>query len=142
MNSKFALRLNTIIAENFENETQDLISIAGELMNNVSRMKQDIEKAELQLTHILEELNSSLGREVRKIQPKMAIGLKNGNCSCGYQSRDIVCKPNIQRGIWQVSGRLANGFRRNCPEVLHLSHDVTPLAKAITTYFKKYYRTL
>lgn len=146
MSEKFAKHLDHVISENFENEgadaPQDLVNLARELMGNVSRMKTEIESAELQLAHILEELNSSLGREIRKIQPKMAINLRNGNCSCGYHSRDIVCRPDTKKGIWNIAGKLGSGFRRSNPEALHLDHDVTPLARAITDYFKKYYRTL
>jgi hypothetical protein len=141
MSRKFSKRLD-LLTENLDDATTDIISIAQELMHNISQMKQDIEKAEVQMTHILEELNSSLGREIRKIQPKMAISLRNGMCGCGYQSKDIECRPDIENGIWVVRGRLGNGLKRNYPEVLRLNHDVTPLARAITSYFKKHYRSL
>lgn len=143
MNEKFNVHLNAIMAEEFGGDiAEDLINIARELMSTVSQMKQDIEKHELQLSHILEELNSSLGREIRKIQPKMNIRLSGGNCGVGYQSRDLVCRPDIGKGIWTVTGRLGNGFKRHHPETLRLAQDVKPLAQAVTDYFKRYYRTL
>lgn len=143
--TKFERHLDTVIAEELGEETSvqtDLVNTARELLDNISRMKQDIEQAELQLAHILEELNSALGREVRKMEPKMNIGLRNGTCSCGYQSRDLICKPDVQKGVWVITGRLGNSLRRNFPETLRLGHDVTPLASAIMNSFKRHYRTL
>jgi hypothetical protein len=143
MSNKFNTHLDAIIMEEFgEGAAEDLINIAKELMSTVSQMEQDIAKSKLQLSHILEELNSSLGREIRKIQPKMNISIRDGNCAAGYHSKDVVCRPDVEKGIWMVSGRLGNGFKRHFPEVLKLSPDVKPLAQSITDYFKKYYRTL
>lgn len=149
MTNKFNLRLSTVLAEELGADSvdvseikQDLVNIATELLKNISDMETNIDNAKLQITHIIEELNSSLGREIRKMQPKMAISLRNGSCSCGYHSRDMVCRPDIERGIWNISGRLGNGFRRAHPEQLQLKSDMRPLAGAIIDYFKKYYRSL
>lgn len=143
MSTKFNTHLNAIITEEFgEGAAGDLINIAKELMATVSQMEQDITKSKLQLSHILEELNSSLGREIRKIQPKMNISIRDGNCAAGYHSKDVICKPDIEKGIWMISGRLGNGFRKHHPEALKLLPDAKPLAQSITDYFKKYYRTL
>jgi hypothetical protein len=143
--TKFERHLDTVIAEKFGDEISaqtDLVNTARELLSSIGKMKQDMEQAELQLAHILEELNSALGREVRKLEPKMRIGLHNGTCSCGYHSRDLVCRPDIQKGTWIITGRLGNNLKRSFPETLRLGHDVTPLASAIMNSFKKYYRTL
>jgi len=145
-NNRFALRLNTAINEEFGNDIstakQDLIDTSTELLSNITQMKKSIEQAELQISHILEELNSSLGREIRKIQPKMDINLRNGSCGCGYLSKDIVCKPDMNRKIWTISGRLGNGFRKNHPELMKLSSNMQPLAQAIVNFFKRHYRSL
>ena len=143
--NRFSLRLNTIIREEFndiETTKQDLIDTATELLSNITQMKKSIEQSELQITHILEELNSSLGREVRKMQPKMNVNLTNGSCGCGYHSKDIICKPDLQKKIWLISGRLGNGFKRTYPEAQKLSSNTQPLAQSMIDYFKKYYRSL
>lgn len=146
MSDKFSLRLSTVIREQFGEQAvpdqQDLVNVASELLDNISQLEKSVEDAKLKVSHILEELTSSLGREIRKIQPKMNISLKNGACGCGYHSRDISCKPDLSRKVWVVSGRLGNGFKRTYPEVLKLSSDMRPIAQAIVEYFKKYYRSL
>ena len=143
--NKFSLRLNTIISEEFgdvEHAKQDLMDTATELLSNITQMKKSIEQSELQISHILEELNSSLGREIRKMQPKMNVNLANGSCGCGYHSKDIVCKPDLQKKIWVISGRLGNGFKRTYPESQKLTSDMRPMAQSMIDYFKKYYRSL
>lgn len=144
MSNKFQLHLTNVLSEELGTEElrQDLINLASELRDNISKWKVDIEDAELRINHILEELNSSLGREIRKIQPKMDIGLRNGACACGYRSRDVICKPDLDKGIWQVSGRLGGPIRRGRPECLRLANDTSGLARAIVDTFKKHYRTL
>lgn len=144
MSKKFKMHLEAVLAEQVDGKAiqQDLVSIASELRSSISQWKRDIEDAELRINHILEELNSSLGREIRKIQPKMAISLRNGSCTCGYRSRDLSCRPDLDKGIWQIGGALGGGFRRKRPEMLRLSHDMAPLARAIVDHFKRRYRTL
>jgi hypothetical protein len=141
---KFKMHLDAVLAEQLDDTSvqKDLVSIASELKSAISQWKSEIENAELRINHILEELNSSLGREIRKIQPKMAISLRNGACTCGYRSRDLSCKPDLDKGIWQIGGALGGGFRRRRPEALRLSHDLKPLAQAVVDHFRNYYRTL
>lgn len=123
-------------------EHEELLHSAEELLNQVTEMEKSLENSRLQLTNLIERLNADLGTAIRQRQPKMKISHHNGTCSCGYLSRDINCKPDFQKKIWVVDGRLGRGFNKRYPQALHLGGGVGNFADAIVNYFKQYYRTL
>jgi len=141
---EFKDQLEQILEEQIEtgDPCEDLISIATELMDQISNLQKSLDDAQLQLRNIVEKLNCTLGMEIRKKQPKMHISLDNNSCTCGYKSKDLSCKPNLENGRWEIGGRLGRGFVKNFPQSTKLTSDVKPLANSVVTFFKKHYRTL
>ena len=121
---------------------EDLLQIAQEIAHEISEMEIKLKDSKIKLNEIVEKLNTMLGGEIRKNHPKMEVMLKGGNCICGYRSRDLSCKPNLQTGRWEVGGRLGRSFLSHYPQMAKLSSDVVPLAQSIIEFFKKHYRSL
>jgi len=121
---------------------KDLLQIAQEISHEITEMEMKLKNSKVRLNEITERLNSMLGGEIRRIHPKMEVMLKGGNCTCGYRSKDLSCRPNLQTGRWEIGGRLGRNFLTNYPQMAKLSTDVSPLAKTIIDFFKKYYRSL
>lgn len=117
-------------------QVQDLVSELREAQQLVSDL-------ELRINHIVEQLVANLGAEVRKRQPKLDVGLRNGHAHCGYRSRSIMCRPDVQNGKWEISGGpFAKSFSNTYPHLSKMGDDVSPLAHAIADFFSKRYRTL
>ena len=136
--------INTIIEH-----AVDEVSDPGEfrriqdLLNELREAQQLASDLELRISHLVEQLVANLGAEIRKKQPKLDVGLRNGQAHCGYRSRSIVCKPDINKGTWEISGTpFANNFNKTYPHLSKMSDDVSPLAHAIADFFTKRYRTL
>lgn len=146
MNENFYEQLDSTLqealCENTDTAAEDLISIAKEIEHQITELEQSLQDSKKQLQHIIERLNSNLGMEIRKLQPKMSIGISGGACTCGYKSRDLKCVPDLGEGRWNIGGRLGRGFVKKNPHVTRLSSDVGQLANAIVSYFRNYYRTL
>jgi alanine-alpha-ketoisovalerate/valine-pyruvate aminotransferase len=147
---KFAKRLDTVIAEGcgveapaaVEEMANDLLEIAAQLQENIGRYKRDLQDAEMQLDNIVEQLNTKLGWEIRKRQPKMMIAHKNGKCHAGYFSQNLALRPNLQTKEWAAEGPLAKKFITENPDTLALSSDPAALADAIVKFFTGRFRTL
>lgn len=118
----------------------------GEMNNLLSQLKeaqQMVSDLELRINHIVEQIIASLGAEVRNRQPGLEVGLRNGNAHCGYRSRSIVCKPDVHKGTWDISGTpFAKTFVKRYPHLSQMGSDVKPLAHAIADFFTERYRTL
>lgn len=141
----FEYRIEEIISEQFETPVQareDVLSVARHILDQVSDLQIKVQDAEKQIAHLVEQLNAALGMSIRKKQPKLMISHKNGACTCGYHSRDLVCAPDFKRKMWKVDGKLGRSFVRNYPQVIRLDNDVEPMADAVVDFFKRFYRTL
>jgi len=136
-------RLDAVLKEETEEaNAQDLALLAKEVLAQIQDLETKLQGARTQLVHIIERLNGELGTEIRKRQNKIGVSHRDGSCTCGYRSRDLVCRPDLQAGKWSIGGRMGRSFLRHHPEVVHLHGDVGPLADAIVGFFKRYYRTL
>jgi hypothetical protein len=135
-------RLKTLLNEQENAISKDLLSIASELLSQVSELKIKLTDTETQIEHLIEKLNAELGVAIRQRHPRLTVLHRNGECACGYRSKDLICRPDLQRKTWVINGRLGHGFGRQHPNLLQLSSDVNPLADAIVDYFKHQYITL
>lgn len=138
-------RIDEAIAEQLETPVQaerDVLSIARQILDQVEDFELKVGDANTQIAHLVEQLNAALGMAIRKKQPKLMISHKNGACTCGYHSRDLMCSPDFKNKMWKVDGKLGRSFTRNYPQVIRLDNDVEPMANAVVDFFKRFYRTL
>ena len=138
-------KFNKLLSEAIDQAEEPLgpYTSARDLLTQVKDTEQIIQDLQLRISHLKEQLISSLGSEVRKRQPKLEIGLQNGTCSTGYRSKRIMCKPDFEKGTWNISGSpFAAKFARTYPHLSKMSDDLGPLAHAIADYFNDRYRTL
>ena len=139
----FRHKLDEAITEAIERDTsRDTLALATELLDNIGRYENDIKSAKQQISHLIEQINASLGMEIRKRQPKMMVAHRNGSCSCGYRSNDLTMQPDLSNKCWSIGGTLGSRFVRRYPQILRLDGDVNQIADAITDFFKQHYRTL
>ncbi len=151
---RFQKRLDTLLEDNVgvtappqstEEVSQvanDLIAIACQLQDTISAHKRGLQDAEIQLQGLVEQLNTKLGWEIRRRQPKLMIAHKDGTCCAGYYSNNIYFKPDLQNKSWNVEGPQAGMFRREFEGSLPLSNDLGSLADAVVKFFRQRYKTL
>jgi hypothetical protein len=123
-------------------EETDLALIAKELLDTINDTELKLRDSKMQLSHLIERINSALGIEIRKRQPRMTISHSNGACTCGYKARDLTFKPDLTNKLWKISGRLGRGFVKEFPHRTRLDADLGSLADCIVDFFKRYYKTL
>jgi hypothetical protein len=120
----------------------DLIEIACQLQDTISTHKRGLQDAEIQLQNLVEQLNTKLGWEIRRRQPKLMIAHKGGTCCAGYYSNNIHFKPDLQTKSWSVDGPQAGMFKREFEGSLPLNNDLGGLADAVVKFFRQRYKTL
>jgi hypothetical protein len=124
------------------NAAEDLVQIATQLQEMISTHQRDLRDFEIQLNQVMEQLNTRLGWEIRKRQPRLMVTHKDGCCNAGYFSKNLAFKPNIKNKAWNVEGPLANKFMGMNPEGIKLSGDQGELADLIVNFFKQHFKTL
>jgi hypothetical protein len=125
-----------------EQATTDLIEIATQLQDQISNHKKSLEDAELQLNNIIEQLNTKLGWEIRRRQPKLMVTHRGGNCNAGYYSQNLSCRPDLASKSWVVAGPLSKKFASEYPDSLSLSNTPSDLADSIVKFFTGRFKTL
>jgi hypothetical protein len=149
MNSRFARKIDLMLEENLgiappePAKPTDLIEIAMQLQETISKLQRDMNDTQIQITNIIEQLNASLGSEIRKRRPELWTTLKNGNCVAGYRTKQLVARPDLQKKSWMIDGPLSRHFVRHAPaSSLELTSDVGPLADAVSNFFTEYYKSI
>lgn len=140
MRSRFSNIIDEVIKE--EIEQSGLYSQAKEILRQLQDTRQIIADLETRISHLTEQLISTLSGEIRKRQPKLDIGLKKGKCHAGYKSKDIIVRPDFDNGKWDIGGSLGGRFVKDYPHLSQLTDDISPLADAISDYFNSRYKTL
>jgi hypothetical protein len=120
----------------------DIIQIACQLQDTIATHKRGLEDAEIQLQNIVEQLNTKLGWEIRKRQPKLMIAHRDGTCNAGYYSNNLQFRPDLAGKVWNVDGPQARMFRREFEHSLPLTNDLGGLADSVVKFFKTRYKTL
>lgn len=136
---------DTVIDNSIENAlgSGSQFEQARSIINQIKDAEQLIEDLRMRLSHLTEQLMATLGSEIRKQQPGLDIRLANGQCNCGYRSRYIICRPNLDEGKWEIFGSpFARSFVNRNPHLVKMSEDISPLAGAIADHFSSRYRTL
>ena len=124
-------------------QANDLIEIATQLQETISKLQRDMNDTQIQINNIIEQLNANLCWEVRKRQPKLTTSLKDGNCVAGYRTKQLIAKPDLVNRSWKIDGTLGRHFVKHAPATaLELSSNVGPLADAISSFFGEYYRSI
>lgn len=150
--AQFKKRLDSLIQEEFgiaspekdtSQQANDLIAIATQLQETVGRLQRDLEDTQIQITNIVEQLNTNLGWEIRKRQPKLMTTHRNGKCVTGYRTKDLVMQPDLAKKLWSVGGPLGGSFLRQTPTAaLNLNSDVGSMADAVVNFFKQHYKSI
>jgi hypothetical protein len=149
MNTRFARKIDLILEETGiappepSKQTTDLIEIAIQMQETIAKFQRDMHDTQIQINNIVEQLNSNLGVEIRRRQPKLTTSLKDGNCIAGYRTKQLITRPDLVNKCWRVDGPLGRHFARHAPaNVLELDSDVRPLADAISNFFNDYYKSI
>ena len=121
---------------------KDIISIATELLDQISDLELKLNDSRIKISHFVEQLNASLGTEVRKQQPRLNVSHSDGACRIGYKSKEVAFRPDLKRKKWCTEGRYGRRFAKTYPEVLPLSGNVNPIANAVVDFFAQNYNSL
>ena len=143
--NNFDKSLNEAIETAVPEETVDVgpFTAAVDLIRQLQDAEESIKNLKTQIRHHTEQLVANLGSEIRKRQPGVEVGLRGGRCSCGYRSRMIECQPDVENGVWSISGSpFARRFTRTYPHLMNLSDNILPLAHALADFFSKQYKRL
>jgi len=134
-----------VLIENTEEMSQvasNLLEVASQLQEAISSHKRALKDAEIQLNNIVEQLNTKLGWEIRRRQPKLMVSHRNGCCDTGYYSKNLSFKPDLASKTWMVDGPLSRQFKREHPNTLQLANMPDLLANAVVDFFKNRFKTL
>jgi len=121
------------------------LTTVRELAKELSEAKQNVADLERRYNQAYGRLADQLAHQVRQSQPKLDVGLRNGNCSIGYCTKSLVMKPDVESGIWAVNSpdkAFARRFHRKHGSTTGLDGELGPMVQAIVRYFTDHYSTL
>lgn len=112
------------------------------LLLQMKDAQQNVSNLQTQIDHLIEQLTSSLGMEIRKRHPQITISHKGGSCKAGHPrfGRHASLKPDMDSGQWVVEGPMADKIKGEFAHVLEMGDDITPLAHAVADLLKKEYK--
>lgn len=138
----FADQLNLILEESQE---QNPLVAAMEIVQKLDAAKQQILDLQHQLSSVKQRMNGDLALGVRRQLPGLNVGVDPNGCKVGYRSKNLVFDPDVEKGIWMVSGdddRFANRFHRTFGLQTRLVPDIGDMIEAIIHHFRDHYKSL
>jgi hypothetical protein len=140
-------KFNELLNEELENlaigpEAKSKFELVKEIAKELTDAKGRVRELEEQFQRTVDELNFQLGISIRQKSPKLAVNLNNGACQVGYKSRALICRPDIDRWVWNFEPtewgrRFSRTFGPNFP-----LNDVDKLAQLIQSFFQGRFKTL
>jgi hypothetical protein len=139
----FADQLSFILEE--RPPTQNPLDVASEVLRSMDSLKQQLASLEHKLGSIRQRMNADLALGIRRNHPGLNIAVDSTGCKVGYRSKSIYFNPDIEKGIWTVTGddpRFVGRFKRQYGKSTVLLPDIGDLVSAITDYFTGHYKSL
>jgi hypothetical protein len=112
------------------------------LLMQMKDAQQNVNDLQTQIDHLIEQLTSSLGLEIRKRHPQIAVSFKGGKCQAGHPrfGKHVSLRPDLENEEWSADGPLSDKVRSEFGHVLKMSDDIIPLAHALADAMKKEYK--
>lgn len=142
MKKKFDVLLNEQLDNMDTAELKSQYEVIKEITRDLAEARGRVVELETQLNQAVEELNFQLGLAVRKQLPKLGVNLDNGRCNINYRTRNLSCRPDLDRDIWVLEPNdFGKRFSRVHGNTIPLN-DINRFAKMIAGHYQGRYKTL
>jgi hypothetical protein len=98
-----------------------------------------------ELQKIRQKMCNDLAYRIRRLNPSYNISVDKNGCKIGYRKKSLYIRPDLQRGLWQVSSKddgFAAAFRRQNKSSIYLTPDIEGFVKNVDHFFRAHYKTL
>lgn len=139
----FSDQLNIILEE--PSTEQNPLEAAMGVVRKLDAIKQEVLDLQHQLGSAKQRMNGDLAFGVRRQMPGLNVGVDPNGCKIGYRSKSLNFDPDVEKGIWIVTGeddRFTNRFSRTFGPQTRLLPDIGDMVEAIVGYFGGHYKTL
>lgn len=124
---------------------QNPLESAMEIVRKLDSVKQEVLDLQHQLGSLKQVMNGDLALGVRRHMPGLNVGVDPMGCKIGYRSKNLVFDPDIEKGIWIVTGdddRFTKRFSKMFGPRTRLVPDIGDMVEAIVGHFGGHYKTL
>ena len=112
------------------------------LMMQFKDMQQTMSDLQLQIDHAIDQMNMSVGLEMKKRHPKMVVSNRGRQCKVGHPKHNkyVSLTPDLENGKWSVEGPLADKINDKFSNALEMGDDLAPIAHLIADMLKDEYK--